>query len=164
MQINKIIHHCAYTPEGAYYDSKDIWKWHVKERGWSDIGYHFTVLLDGSIEIGRAEHEIGAHCYGHNGDSIGICYIGGMGENEEKIDTRTPEQMKSLDYLSYYLSCKYYPAKFYGHNDFSSKKCPCYDAGKEYQGAEDYAEIYHGEEMAKNIWDDNIKLLIREWR
>ena len=75
-QIKEIIIHCSDSPEGRNDTANDIRSWH-KKRGFNDIGYHYVILLDGTIEVGRAEDQIGAHCSNHNANSIGICYIGG---------------------------------------------------------------------------------------
>ena len=99
--INKIIVHCSATQEGRDLDAAEINKWHLK-RGWNGIGYHYVVLLDGTIEYGRSIYKQGAHVKGENEGSIGICYIGGVeserGSNGKWIakDTRTPEQKESL--------------------------------------------------------------------
>ena len=81
-RINEIIIHCSATPEGRNDTSADIRAWHTapkpKGNGWKNIGYHFVVLLDGTIETGRAIENAGAHCTGHNRFSIGVCYIGGL--------------------------------------------------------------------------------------
>jgi N-acetylmuramoyl-L-alanine amidase len=58
--INKIILHCTATPEDRETSVEDIRRWH-KNQGWSDIGYHYVVLLDGSIRKGRPVENIGAH-------------------------------------------------------------------------------------------------------
>ena len=125
--ITKIIVHCADTPEGRNDDVEDIRRWH-KAKGWSDVGYHYVITLDGTIQEGRKEDIIGANCKGHNKDSIGICYIGG------KVgDTRTTEQKISLVHLIGYLKNKYKGAVAYGHRDFSTKSCPSFDAKTEYK-------------------------------
>ena len=49
--INEIIVHCSATREGQHIPVETIKKWHVEGRGWSDIGYHFYVELDGTIKI-----------------------------------------------------------------------------------------------------------------
>ena len=86
---NKIIIHCSATPKGVEYSASDIDKWH-RQRGYSKIGYHYVIKLDGKIEKGREENEMGAHCLGENLYSIGICYIGGLSEDKETPeDTRT---------------------------------------------------------------------------
>ena len=51
-KINQIIIHCSATPEGRNDTSKDIRRWHLA-RGFKDIGYHYIILLDGTIELGR---------------------------------------------------------------------------------------------------------------
>lgn len=95
-QINEIILHCAATPEGKEFYAADIEKWH-KQKGYLKIGYHYVIDLDGTIEAGRPEPEVGAHCAGHNAHSIGICTIGGMDEkNKHAKDTRTLPQNQAL--------------------------------------------------------------------
>lgn len=130
--INDIIVHCSATAEGKKYTAKDIDKWH-KERGFKKIGYHYVVLLDGTVEKGRDESEVGAHCEGHNANSIGICYIGGLASGgRTPKDTRTPEQKKALLSLIIDLKTKYPKASIHGHKDYANKACPSFDATKEY--------------------------------
>lgn len=130
--INKIIVHCSATKEGKAFNVADITRWH-KQRGFATIGYHWVVLLDGTIQQGRAEMTMGAHCKGHNANSIGICYIGGLDENGKSKDTRTPEQKKSLLELLKRLKKDYPNATIHGHREFASKACPCFDAKNEYK-------------------------------
>ena len=133
--MNKVMHlvlHCAATPQGKWFTAKDIDKMH-KQRGFKKIGYHYVIDLDGTIEKGRAENEIGAHCVGYNSKSIGICYIGGVAKDgKTPKDTRTTEQKQSLVKLLKELKTKYPQASIHGHRDFSSKACPSFDATKEY--------------------------------
>lgn len=135
-KIRKIIVHCSATPEGKDIDAEEIKKWHLK-RGWRDIGYHFVIKLDGTIEEGRPIEQTGAHVKGHNYNSIGICYIGGVEKkkkNDKWIakDTRTKKQKDSLIDLLLRLKEDYPGAVIHGHNEFSSKSCPCFDAYSEY--------------------------------
>lgn len=131
--IKEIIIHCADTPEGRNDKAADIDRWH-KQRGFDRIGYHYVIDLDGTIEYGRDTDCIGAHCKGHNTNSIGICYIGGSDRDTLKPkDTRTDEQKASLVLLLKYLRQRYPDAKIYGHRDFSDKPCPSFDAKKEYE-------------------------------
>ena len=95
-KINEIIVHCSATPEGKDYSVDTIRQWHL-QRGFSDIGYHYVIYRDGSIHTGRYESIIGAHCAGHNANSIGVCYIGGCAsDGKTPKDTRTAEQKQSL--------------------------------------------------------------------
>lgn len=128
--ISEIILHCSATEESKNFKVEDIKKWHIA-KGYSEIGYHYVIYIDGSTHLGRNVNLIGAHCVNHNSKSIGICYIGGL-KNGQPHDTRTPEQKKALLALLRLLKRMYPNAKIYGHNEFSMKACPCFDA-KEYK-------------------------------
>lgn len=78
---------------------------------------------------------IGAHCEGHNANSIGICYIGGLDEKTGKPkDTRTKEQKEAILNLLRNLTGKLPIGKITGHNQYANKACPCFDAQMEYDG------------------------------
>lgn len=124
--IKEIIIHCSATTEGRDFHATDIDRWH-RERGFKEIGYHYVITLDGSVEKGRDEWQVGAHCRGHNAKSIGICYIGGLDKKLQPKDTRTEVQRKAMTKLIGELKQRYPEAGVYGHNDFDhSKLCPCY--------------------------------------
>ena len=131
-QITEIIIHCSATLIGKNYTVEDIDKWH-KAKGWKGIGYHYVIYLDGSVHKGRPEEEIGAHCKGHNSNSIGICYIGGLDEFGEPEDTRTDKQKEALIVLLKALKAKYPATTIHGHREFAAKACPCFDAKEEYK-------------------------------
>lgn len=131
--INKIILHCSATREGDDSVNVDVIdRWH-KARGWSGCGYHFVVLLDGTIQFGRPVHKIGAHVKGENVGSIGVCYIGGV-EKDGKTpkDTRTSEQIASLLEVFRFLQKCFPGSTIHGHNEFSTKACPSFDVQLEY--------------------------------
>lgn len=130
--IKELIVHCSATPEGKDYSVDTIRQWHL-QRGFFDIGYHYVIYRDGSIHIGRDESIIGAHCTGHNTNSIGVCYIGGVAtDGKTPKDTRTAGQKQSLVKLLKELKVKYPQASIHGHRDFANKACPSFDATKEY--------------------------------
>ena len=132
-KINEIIVHCAATPEGKNFKAADIDRWH-RERKMKCIGYHYVVDLDGTVEPGRPESEIGAHCLGHNQYSIGVCYVGGLAANDKTPkDTRTAAQKEALLALLKKLRAKYPKASIHGHRDFAAKACPSFDATTEYK-------------------------------
>ena len=130
-KINEIIIHCSATKEGMHFTAADIDRWH-KERGFKCIGYHYVIDLDGKIETGRNIEEIGAHCTGHNSNSIGICYIGGLDKNGKPKDTRTTQQKAALWWLICELWRQYGPIKVVGHNKYAAKACPCFNPEEEY--------------------------------
>lgn len=132
-KINKIIIHCTATPEGREHDVADIRRWHLK-RGFNDIGYHYLIHIDGTIEEGRPINKQGAHCSGENRGSIGICYVGGMSKDMKKAkDTRTIKQKDSLILLMIQLMYKYNKdMTIHGHNEYSNKSCPSFNVQEEY--------------------------------
>jgi len=132
-KIDKIIVHCSATREGQHIDVDTIRDWHVNGRGWSDIGYHYVIYLDGTVHPGRPIERSGAHTKGQNSNSIGICYIGGV-ETDGKTpkDTRTPEQKAALDNLLFVLTDIFANTSIHGHNEFAAKACPSFDVQAEY--------------------------------
>ena len=125
--INEIIIHCAATPEGKSFTVADINHWH-RQRGWKGIGYHFVIYIDGSVHKGRPIEQVGAHCLGHNANSIGICYIGGCtADGKRPKDTRTQAQKASLVRLITELRRQYPKATVHGHCEFANKACPAFD-------------------------------------
>lgn len=149
-QINEIIIHCSETRPDQNITAKEIHKWHLAQ-GWNGIGYHFFIRLDGTIESGRPLHLTGAHCYGHNKKSIGICYAGGIVRSHETkcyIDTRTIEQTRSLYNLVKVLLIAF-PSinKISGHNDYSNKACPCFNVHDEFD-----LFLKQVREQQKEIW------------
>lgn len=122
-QIHFVIIHCADTPADMDIGAEEIRRWHVDGNGWSDIGYHHVIRRDGSVEPGRDERRIGAHAYGRNEDSIGVCMVGG------KPDCNfTAAQWSALENLVRELLNRYSSAQVIGHRDVSGKTCPNFDA------------------------------------
>ena len=133
-EIDKIIVHCSATREGQDIPVETIKKWHVEGRGWSDIGYHFYVELDGTIKKGRDIQKIGAHCSKNNRSSIGICYCGGVeADGKTPKDTRTESQKESLLNVLKTLKAMFPDSTIYSHNEFANKACPSFDATNEYK-------------------------------
>lgn len=133
--INEIIVHCSATPEGQNVTAADIRRWHTVGNGWNDIGYHFVVRIDGTVEPGRPLAQPGAHCRGHNARSVGICYAGGVAaDGRTPKDTRTPAQRAAMLTLLRELKQQFPDAAIHGHRDFAAKACPSFDATAEYAG------------------------------
>ena len=130
-KINSIIVHCTATPAGRHVSVADISLWH-RQRGFVTAGYHYVVYLDGSVHPARPVATPGAHCLGHNADSIGVCYVGGVDSRGAAADTRTPAQREALRSLLRKLVEAYPGVTIHGHRDFAAKACPCFDATTEY--------------------------------
>ncbi len=130
-KIKLIIIHCTATPAGRNVDIADVDRWH-RRRGFKSVGYHYLVRLDGTVELGRPINQIGAHCLGHNANSIGVAYVGGLDTSGAPADTRTVKQRAALLTLLRELRQKFPQAAIHGHRDFAAKACPCFDATNEY--------------------------------
>lgn len=128
-KITDIVIHCSATPEGKDFDAADIDRWH-KDRGWAGIGYHYVVKLDGTVQMGRPLDKAGAHVEGHNANSVGIVYIGGVAKDgKTPKDTRTPEQKTALRTIVAEMRRRFPQARVLGHRDFPgvAKACPSFD-------------------------------------
>ncbi|MBT3012062.1 MAG: N-acetylmuramoyl-L-alanine amidase [Candidatus Thiodiazotropha sp. (ex Ctena orbiculata)] len=118
VSISKIIIHCSDTPDHLDIGAQTIHAWHRQPPfNFDGIGYHRIIRRNGVIEHGRPEYWNGAHCKGHNKDSLGICLIG-----RKRF---TQQQMNSLaEQIQIWL--QRYPIKLIcGHRDLDPKKtCP----------------------------------------
>lgn len=126
--IKSIAVHCSATPPYFNIGAEEIDRWH-KKRGWSGIGYHFVIRLDGTIELGRPLNSPGAHVKGFNDESWGICLVGGVDEDGNAENNYRPVQMQSLNLLLRTLTLIAKQAEVKGHRDYPDvkKECPCFD-------------------------------------
>ena len=79
MAIDSIILH--HSEVSTPHTVQDVHNWHKKKKTkdgghWAGIGYHFFISKDGEIYEGRPLDTIGAHTYGHNAHSVGVCFEG----------------------------------------------------------------------------------------
>lgn len=121
----------TYKYKGKSYPNKESLPDKVREkkgRGWSDVGYHYFVKKDGSVEVGRPIDRDGAHVSGRNKGTIGVCWSGGFGG----VDDRTDDQKDSMITLIQTLRHDHGHVPVNGHNKYSSKSCPNYDAYSEH--------------------------------
>lgn len=127
-----IIHHSA-TPNGRVVSAEEIDEWH-RQRNFRrslpgplslpHIGYHRIILLDGTVVDGRTQEEVGAHAYGFNARSVGICLIG--------LNRFTEAQWAALAAeVAHLMSELPGPLTLAGHRDRGSKgTCPGFDVGE----------------------------------
>jgi len=71
---------------------------HVEKNGWEDIGYHWIIFQDGTIQPARSEKFQGAHVKNHNENSIGICLNGNLDNH--------PPTSKQIETLLQFLKQK----------------------------------------------------------
>ncbi|SEI94223.1 N-acetylmuramoyl-L-alanine amidase [Propionispira arboris] len=115
-----IIHHIGGTDRDV--SAAEVHQWHL-DNGWAGIGYHYIIRKNGTIERGRPQNVIGAHCYHYNRTSIGINLVGDFEKSKP-----TEEQIQSALELTTFL-CKTYNLSptnktILGHRDLSSTLCP----------------------------------------
>jgi len=138
--INQIIIHCSATPPSMDIGVKEIRSWHVNERKWSDIGYHIVVRRDGTVEFGRPINKPGSHAKGHNQNSIGVCWVGGVDAKMNPENNMTEVQERELWCTVENLMLTYKVSKdmVLGHRDLPgvTKSCPSYDV-KEWLNGKD---------------------------
>ena len=130
--INRIILHCTATVEGLELKASTIDLWHRK-RGWSEIGYHYVIYANGEIATGRNVVKQGSHTKGHNEDSIGIAYVGGLDLKHQPRDTMTMHQEVAFLTLVNSIRTVFGYCTVHGHNEFSSKACPSFQVQEKYK-------------------------------
>jgi hypothetical protein len=108
-----------------------IRKWHVDERGWKDIGYHFLITKNGDVHKCRDISEVGAHAKGHNLDSVGICLTGKAIFSPDQYfslawlinhlleDNPTIDQVKPHNYYSVDKTCPNFDLRIFGTSNLS---------------------------------------------
>lgn len=79
-----VVHHTVryrrYRKDHAAHIVRRLSRFHIQERGFSDVGYHFLVDRFGRAYEGRVggidRPVVGAHSEGHNGGTFGVALIG----------------------------------------------------------------------------------------
>ena len=132
--ITLIVIHCSAVKPDQQSSAAQIDSWH-RQRGFHlGIGYHYVIRRDGTLEMGRPEYMVGAHCKNHNQHSIGVCYEGGLDIRGNPADTRTEAQKRTMRQLVDELRQRYPKAIVVGHHNLNPlKACPCFDAVKEFK-------------------------------
>ena len=109
-----ILHHA----DAKNCSAEDIHRWHLNN-GWSGAGYHFLVRKDGKVYRLRPEDKVGAHAYGSNYNSLGVCFEGNFMEED------MPEAQKEAGKeLVAYLKNKYNITTVQAHRDVCATSCP----------------------------------------
>lgn len=141
-----IVVHCSATRPGADIGADEISQWH-RARGFQAIGYHAVIRRNGELEFGRNFETPGAHVTGQNMRSVGICMVGGIGENGKAENNFTPAQFRTLELVIRMLLCAWPKAEVLGHRDLSPdldgdgiverhewvKDCPSFDVREWWQ-------------------------------
>jgi hypothetical protein len=121
-----IVHHSSSPTQTSYQGTatiRGIQNYHMDNRHWLDIGYHFLIGPDGVIYEGRPETAVGAHCI-PNPDKLGICVIGNFHPPSDEVPTAI--QRTQLVQLLAHLAGKHAiaPSGIQGHREYMSTDCP----------------------------------------
>jgi N-acetylmuramoyl-L-alanine amidase len=122
-KIKYIVIHCSDTPNTEIINAEDIHKMHLNF-GWHGIGYHKVILRCGKVSNGRPDYWVGAHAFGINHISLGVCLIG-----KNKF---SDNQFKSLRKVILDWREKFPSAIIRGHKDAikTDKTCPNFDVNE----------------------------------
>lgn len=122
-----IVIHCSATKPTMDIGLREIRMWH-KQQGWLDVGYHFIIRRDGTVEEGRPVDVVGSHVKNHNSSSVSVCLVGGVDEKMKPEANFTDAQWAALDTKVLELRKLYPAASVKGHNEFDSgKACPSFN-------------------------------------
>jgi hypothetical protein len=115
--IDTIVFHCSASDDPNADDISVIRSWHLA-RGFKDVGYHFFIKKDGTIQEGRPLDRIGAHVAGHNTNTVGVCFHG--------VNNFTKEQMKAIHIVIANIEAAVgKKLKLSSHRDYTRlKTCP----------------------------------------
>ena len=135
-RVTVIVIHYSATPIERDFTAADIDRMH-RARGFNEIGYHYFIRKDGTVETGRdlsqpGRFEQGAHSKGENSSSIGVCFEGGVRASAPNVgfDSRTPAQERAMERVVWDLLDRFPGAVVKGHRDMpgAATQCPGFNA------------------------------------
>lgn len=119
--VDRVFLHCSASDNPDHDDIDTIRSWHVDGNGWSDVGYHYFIRKDGTLEAGRALERTPAAQAGNNAGTVAVCLHGLAPENF------TEAQFQTLARLAREIDAAYSGrVTFHGHCEVSAKSCPVF--------------------------------------
>ena len=119
--VDVVFLHCSASDNPNHDSVEVIQRWH-KNRGFTNIGYHFFISKNGHIHDGRSLENTPAAQKGYNKGSIAICLHG------LKPERFTQEQFNSVYKLCSAIKAAYGDTlRFRGHKEVAAKACPVFD-------------------------------------
>ena len=119
--VSAVFLHCS-ASDAPEHDSVDVMRqWHLAN-GWADVGYHYFIKKDGTIQPGRPLEMQPAAQSEYNPGTIAICAHG------LRRDAFTPAQFGAIVDLCTAINRAYGGGlRFRGHVEVYPKACPVYD-------------------------------------
>lgn len=124
-KVNRVFIHCSASDRAEDDDISVIRRWHTtpdpkdKSKPWPDVGYHFFIKQDGTLQQGRNIEITPSTQKGNNNGTIAICCSG--------LTTFSQAQFKSLKELCHAIRTNLPGVTFHGHCEVSTKTCPVFD-------------------------------------
>jgi peptidoglycan hydrolase-like protein with peptidoglycan-binding domain len=122
-KVHRVFLHCSASDYPHHDNIATIKEWHLA-RGFTNVGYHFFIQKDGTLEYGRDLEKTPAAQRGQNMNTLAICLHG------LKVEKFTQAQFKTLKALSKHIADHYDNISFHGHCEVSTKACPVFDYQK----------------------------------
>ncbi len=120
--VSKVFIHCSASDNPAHDDISVIRQWHMRDNGWSDVGYHYFVKKNGEVQAGRSLEVRPATQFPFNAGTLAIC-VSGL-----KADSFTKEQFASLRAVCGAMHAQIPAATFHGHCEVNKHKtCPVFN-------------------------------------
>ena len=121
-EVTKVYIHCSASDDVGLRGVEmvdEIRRWHIA-RGFSNIGYHFLIDMEGKILAGRTLELIPAAQKGHNTGTIAVMVHG--------LESFSFESLHALNLLCKEINEAYGGViTFHGHCEVSEKICPVFD-------------------------------------
>ena len=122
-KVHRVFIHCSASDHAHHDNIATMKSWHLG-RGFTDVGYHFFIRKDGTLEYGRDIEKTPAAQKGHNRHTLAICLHGLKEENFSKT------QFETLRKLAEQIAHNYENISFHGHCEVSAKACPVFNYKK----------------------------------
>ena len=124
--VHSLFFHCSASDRPEHDDVSVIRDWHVRGNGWQDVGYHFYIKRDGTIQRGRSlEMTPAAQGNGFNAGTIAVC-LGGLTKAQF-----TPAQFEAGYSIVRAIVDAYERSgitiRVRGHREVYPKECPVFD-------------------------------------
>lgn len=122
--IQEVVLHHFWSPSLAQYKGLSTWegvrRYHMQERGWTDIGYHFGADAQGRYWIGRDYRKSGAHVLNRNAHTLGVAMPGNFDVEDPTVSLAHAARLVRV--LCDRFSLR--PANVRFHREFADKSCP----------------------------------------
>lgn len=119
--IHTVFVHCSASDVPAHDDVSIMRAWHLAN-GWADVGYHYFIKKNGTVQPGRALDVQPAAQSEYNPGTIAICLHG------LRRDAFTVAQFGALVDLCLTIDRAYgNKLQFRGHVEVANKACPVFD-------------------------------------